>query len=57
MHRGEYFPKLLGKSCLCTIDWILIKKAKRSNGMTSAVKVADEFIVKAMSGTVTTSCI
>ena len=39
-----------------TIDWILIKKAKRSNGMTSAVKVADEFIVKAMSGTVTTSC-
>ena len=39
-----------------TTDWILTKEAKRSNDMTSTVKVADEFIVKAMSGTVTTSC-
>ena len=40
-----------------TTDWILIKKAKRSSNMTSAVTAADGFMIKALAGTVTTSCL
>ena len=39
-----------------TTDWILTKEAKKSKDMTSAVAAADDFMVKALSGTVRTSC-